>query len=127
MRVTSSSRVRPSAANVVAAPEIKNAPAPTSIANQRNRGTSAGRNGILSARRERSATIAPSGGNANHSLQVVNTKASEWPARTKSEVPDHNTIAMTTALRALSRSCFPARGPTHSTRRTASSATCSPE
>ena len=37
-----------------------------------------------------------------------------------------NTIAMATALRALSRSCLPAFGPTHSTRSALSGTTSAP-
>ena len=99
--VTSSNRVNPSAANAVATPETKNAPAPTSNAIQRNADTSCGQKGALSLRRERQATIAASGGNASHNLQVVNTSASEWPARTNNELADHSPTA--TRIAAIAR------------------------
>ena len=47
MSVTSSSRVSPSAAKVVAAPAMKNAPAPKSSETQRARDISSGQNGAL--------------------------------------------------------------------------------
>ena len=77
IRVTSSRRVRPNAANAVAAPETKNAPAPKNNATHRSTDVSGGRHDTLPARRERTATITASGGNANHSRQVVKTTASE--------------------------------------------------
>src|SRR3954452_9904746 len=100
MRVTSSRRVRPSAANAVVAPATKNAPAPASSTSHREGATSTGQNGALSLRLDRHATIANNGGSANHNRHVVNTSASEWPARTNNDVPDHKTTAMTTAMTA---------------------------